>query len=155
MKDILYFDATGSLIEKVKGFKRILLYSLTTRNPFGKTPAVPLAEMISASHTAPAIKRLFAMLGEEETTLYGENIKPLSNYQAIRTDFTLAIISACAEEFNGITTDSYLESCYNILTTRESAGNRRLTVLLLCTAHVMKGNAKNDERHITRCCQFV
>ena len=37
-KDIIYIDATGTVVENIAQFKRLLLYSFTTRNPFGLSP---------------------------------------------------------------------------------------------------------------------
>ena len=94
-KDMLFFYATGTIVEAVKNFKRLLLYSLTTRNPFNKSPPVSVAELISSS--AGSIQQLLSLLREKERAVYGDNVHPF----AIRTDFSLAIINACITEFNG------------------------------------------------------
>ena len=88
-KDILFFYTTGTIVEAVKNFKRLLLYSLTTRNPFNKSPPVPVAELIPSS--AGSIQRLLSLLRETERAVYGDDVQPF----AIRTDFSLAIINTC------------------------------------------------------------
>ena len=143
-KDILFFDATGTIVEAVKGFKKLLLYSLTTRNPFNKSPPVPVAELISSSHTAGSIQRLFSLLREKERAVYGDNIQPF----AIRTDFSLAIINACIAEFNGgMTVGTYIDHCYDIVSGQtQSFQDSHMTLVLVCAAHVMKMNSNNVER---------
>ena len=54
-RDILYFDATGSIIEKMHGFKKILLYTMTLRHPYGNCAPLPIAQYISSSHTTSSI----------------------------------------------------------------------------------------------------
>ena len=142
LKDKIFLDASGTIVEKVRGVKRILLYSLTTRNPFGKSPPVPLAEMISSTHTAGTIKRMMSLLREKEKTLYGNNVILL----AIRTDFSMAMIAACISEFNnGITVTEYLDQCFDIVSGTDRGSRQRLTLQLICSAHLMKTNAKNVE----------
>ena len=34
--DILYIDATGSLVDNIRPYKRILLYTLSVRHSYGK-----------------------------------------------------------------------------------------------------------------------
>eukprot|EP00794_Sanderia_malayensis_P013594 gene13594-15005_t len=140
-KDVLFVDATGTIIEKIRGFKRILFYSLTTRNPLGKTPAIPISELISSTHTAGGISRLFSVLREKEKFLYGDNIMPL----AIMSDFSTAILSAVISIFNsGMTTQEYTDKCYNIIT-GVAGEEQKLTLALICSAHLMKANARQIE----------
>ena len=62
VKDILYFDATGSVIKPIRGFSQIYLYSLTTRHPFGLSPPVLLVEAILSSHNAFNISKVLHIL---------------------------------------------------------------------------------------------
>eukprot|EP00794_Sanderia_malayensis_P015499 gene15499-17078_t len=140
-KDVLFVDATGTIIEKIRGFKRILFYSLTTRNPLGKTPAIPISELISSTHTAGGISRLFSVLRDKEKFLYGDNIVPL----AIMSDFSTAILSAVIRIFNsGMTTQEYTDKCYNIFT-GVAGEEQKLTLALICSAHLMKANSRQME----------
>ena len=107
LKDILFVDATGSIIEK-KGLKRISLYSLSKCNPFGKTTPVPLCELVLSRHTAGAISRLLIILQEKERHIFGRNISPV----AIMSDYSIAILSPVVSVFNG-SLPTYLDRCYN------------------------------------------
>ena len=141
-KDVLFFDATGTIIKDIVGLKRLLLYSLTTRDPLGKSPPIPIAEMISSTHTASAIRRLLIVLREKERFLFADNRQPI----AVRTDFSMAMISACVAELNnGMSLEQYINACYGILEGTTLDAN--LSLVLVCSAHVMKMNS----RYITAC----
>eukprot|EP00112_Aurelia_sp_Birch-Aquarium-sp1_P007934 Seg1866.7 transcript_id=Seg1866.7/GoldUCD/mRNA.D3Y31 product="Sentrin-specific protease 1" protein_id=Seg1866.7/GoldUCD/D3Y31 len=146
-KDVMFFDATGTVVEKLKGCKRILIYSLTTRNPFGKSPPVPLAELISSSHTSGSIRRLFTLLREKEKMIFGNNNQPI----AIRTDFSRAIITALVAEYcGGISIEEYVDKCFDVLTGKDISPADHFPIILCCSAHAMKMNAKNVEACIKK-----
>ena len=58
-RDILYVDATGTVASKIPWLKRILYYAALVRNPFGKTPPVPVCEYITSNHDQFSIRHFF------------------------------------------------------------------------------------------------
>ena len=69
-RDILYFDATGGVVEKLRQYKRILYYAFCVRHPYGKTPPLPVAEFVSSSHTKDSISRSISMFREKEKLIF-------------------------------------------------------------------------------------
>ena len=70
INDILYLDATGQVVKKIKEFNRILYYCLSVRHPFGSFPLLPVAEYISSVHTADAIRSFLMYLRRKEKTYF-------------------------------------------------------------------------------------
>ena len=56
-KDIVYFDATGSLIKRNRDISDFQMYTLLVRNPYKGGPAFPVATQISDTHDAASIRR--------------------------------------------------------------------------------------------------
>ena len=141
--DILYFDATGSLLETVKPFKRILYYSLTTRHPFGTTPPVPVFEFVSSEHTSEAIRR-----GLQDLQCYDQLVhKSIKVPLVMMCDFSAAIIAACLKTYNNQTRTEYLDMLYDAVVTKSKVPDAENTMIrLVCVAHIMKTNGRSIDR---------
>eukprot|EP00112_Aurelia_sp_Birch-Aquarium-sp1_P007867 Seg1859.4 transcript_id=Seg1859.4/GoldUCD/mRNA.D3Y31 product="Histone lysine demethylase PHF8" protein_id=Seg1859.4/GoldUCD/D3Y31 len=136
-RDIIYFDATGSVVRKMPQFKRILYYSLCVRHPYEESPPLPVAEYVSSSHTTESIRRMITTLREKERLIFGGKcVQPA----LILTDNSLAMIMACLSEFNQETVKQYIDRTFDIVCGKASADKLSLTFLHICYAHVMKNN---------------
>ena len=65
-RDILYIDATGTVIDKIKGYGRLLCYVAAIRHPFGKSPPLPIAEYITTMHDQFSIRQFLMAIHEKE-----------------------------------------------------------------------------------------
>ena len=63
---IFYVDATGGLFEDIRDAGRVLYYAMVLGHPFGSAPPLPVAELVTNSHTSDSIKRLFQELRYRE-----------------------------------------------------------------------------------------
>ena len=62
-KGVLFFDATGSLVQKIPGQnQRIFLYALVMENPVEGRSVLPLAEFLSNDHHSSEIKHFLGFL---------------------------------------------------------------------------------------------
>ena len=141
--NILYFDATGSLFETVKPFKRILCYSLTTRHPFGTTPPVPVFEVVSSEHTSEAIQRGLQDLQCCDKIVHKSIKVPL----VMMCDFSATIIAACLKIYNNQTRTEYLDMLYDAIVTKSKELDAENTIIfLVCVAHIIETNGRNIDR---------
>ena len=134
-RDILYFDATGPLVEKIPSYKRILLYTLSLRHPYGKCTPLPVGQFVSSSHTASTIATLLAKFRERErVVMNGKNAMP----RLIMMDQSTAIINACLKEFSKEDLPSYINRTFRIATGRANAEDLKKVLLHICFSHIMK-----------------
>ena len=110
-KGVLYFDATGSLIQKIPDQNhRIFLYALVMENPVKGRSVLPLAELLSNDHHSSEIKHFLGFLCN--------NLKTIStNYipRRVETDLSWALLQAVTQTFNEQNCKSYLEFVWNVI----------------------------------------
>ena len=140
----LFIDATGGLVSKVSGSKRILYYAMVVPHPFGTAPPLPVAEMISYEHSADSIRRLFQELKMKEKCVYPSS-RPATPMRLMK-DFSLAIINAALSEFNQETHHDYLDRTLKIMQGTAPVSNLNMTFIFLCRAHIMKMAKKHVSR---------
>eukprot|EP00794_Sanderia_malayensis_P004195 gene4195-4754_t len=136
-QDILYFDATGSVVQKLVSYKRILYYTLCVRHPFGKTPPLPILEFLSSAHTTEAIGQCLLSLKEKEKEIFNNRI---SQPALILVDNSLAMITACLIVFNNESMKTYIDRTLRIVQGKATAADLHLTILHICYSHSMKWN---------------
>ena len=135
MKDIVYFDATGSLVAKVPNFKKIFNYCIAVRHPFSKAPPLPVLECISSSHNSDSVRSMIVNFREKENILFGKKQIP----KLLVCDFSRVLISASLFEFNGESIDDYLERTFLIKTgdgNQDRLNNKMF--IHVCSGHLMK-----------------
>ena len=94
--DIAYIDATGRVTLESKDYKRILLYMLCVRHPYGKNPPLPIAQYLSSSHNVESIRSFFMIMQEKEKNVFNGRV---TTPRLIMTDYSLALILSCLSEF--------------------------------------------------------
>ena len=147
-RDILYFDATGSLDEKILSYKRILLYTLSLRHPYGKCTPLPIGQFVSSSHTASTIATFLAKFREcERVVMNGKNAMP----RLIMMDQSTAIINACLKEFSKEDLPSYINRTFQIATGRANAEDLKKVLLHICFSHIMKTTKEDVKPLLVRC----
>eukprot|EP00112_Aurelia_sp_Birch-Aquarium-sp1_P016905 Seg387.10 transcript_id=Seg387.10/GoldUCD/mRNA.D3Y31 product="hypothetical protein" protein_id=Seg387.10/GoldUCD/D3Y31 len=146
-RDILYLDATGTVVKQLKSFKRILFYSLCVRHPYGKSPPLPVTKFLSSSHRKEAISRSLSLLREKEKMIFNGNS---SQPALIMVDNSYAIILACLHEFNNETLQQYIDRAYRIVTGKAQSSDMKQTLLHICYAHTMKWNKVMLEKMIKK-----
>ena len=138
---IFYVDATGGLFEDIRDAGQVLYYAMVLGHPFGSAPLLPVAELVTNSHTSDSIKRLFQELRYREREVFksSENAMPIG----IMTDFSLAIINAAISEYNNETFKQYIERTYKIMVGEAPRQDLEKLFVFTCTAHIMKNVKRN------------
>ncbi|CAG9818149.1 unnamed protein product [Phaedon cochleariae] len=135
---ILYFDATGSIVKKPEGVKkRIYLYTAVI--PTYPRRIFPVFEMISATHFAKTIYKIF----NDFRCLCEENNK-WPTFGAIVTDSSFPNLHAVSKSCNRCTLLEHIARCYSIVK-GEIIFTESLVTIHLCCAHLIKIFSKDIE----------
>lgn len=141
----LHLDATRSVVSKIpEQNKRVLYYALVLAGQGRGSPPLPVAEMLTNDHTVPSIS---FWLVRFLYTLSKFTIRTVSH---VETDYSWALMQAVLLAFNKESISSYLDRCFAISQGRlKWKAIRNLTVLHLCSAHVLKAVTQVIGRHVT------
>ena len=108
---VLYFDATGSLVQKIPGQnQRIFLYALVMENPIEGRSVLPVGEFLSNDHHSSEIKHFLGFLCN--------NLKKLTTKfipRRIETDLSWAMIQGVTQTFNEQNVKAYLDFVWGVL----------------------------------------
>ena len=125
-KCFLYFDATGSVVKKIKPCtKRVLYYALVAKVN-KETPAIPIAEFLTSSHTVIDINYFLSRVEQAAARVSVKFKTP----NKVETDYSWALIHSTIQTFNKMTTSKYMTNVWEGLMPK--------CVLHICAAHVMK-----------------
>ena len=132
--DVLYIDATGFVTDQGKWLSKVFYYAAAfARQPFGRTPPLPVAEFITNKHEQFAIEEFHRMLHEKEYRKY----KHTTNPRMVITDFSWAIIQLCLRVFCSENFTEYLNRAFCIVS---GSANFLKTRLHVCVARMIKLN---------------
>lgn len=131
---VLHFDATGSVLSNIKN-KRVFLYSMIIGGN-----NVPIMEFLANDHSSDKIQCQLLM--------FNRNVSRVNNgkrivAQYLVVDFSFAMIHAVVWSFNGCSLSWYLKECFNYLLNKsKSLEDNKLTIIVLCKAHIMKAMSR-------------
>ena len=135
MNPIWYFDATGSVIKKVKS-QMHFLYSIVMHDSNEKQ-ILPLAEFVSCSQNQTWVCKNLFFIKE----ILKQNIRNKNKYvlaPIIVTDFSFALINAIQISFNRSSLLQYLKWTFDILILKKKMSNMMLCRSYLCSTHFLK-----------------
>ena len=133
----LYFDATGSIMAKIAEQHRALLYSLVIKDE-EKLPPISVGDFLSTYHTVPALVHFMQCIVRAGKVERGHEIHP----RKVETDWSWALIQSCLNVFNRMTVKTYLKTAM-VVHQRAYPRVQELTVVHLCTAHIMHNLSSN------------
>ena len=137
---IWYFDATGGIINNVKGQKKPLLYSLVFHDKENQL-ILPVSEFFTTANDARTISTYLVQI---KLALQNKIPKTKSFQIApiIVTDFCWGLINAIMTTFNNCSVDTYINWCYEILFNDCSytvfLANVMKMIFVLCAVHFLK-----------------
>ena len=102
-RDIIYFDATGSIMKKSASEKDFQVYTLLVRHPNEGGPTLPVASSITTRHDARDICNFLDFFLSAATKLLGSKSKPIS----IMIDGSMAMWNAVSRAFSNETRLEY------------------------------------------------
>ena len=137
---ILYFDATGSILPKIRNQKTPYLYTIVCHDTLNKK-IIPIAEWFSTSHTQLSIsKYLFIIKNyyKQYSDLALKKHRIFVYPPIIVTDFSWALVNSVLDVFNNMTMKSYLQIAFEIiLLDDQSKLNSINTMIYLCSTHFL------------------
>eukprot|EP00111_Clytia_hemisphaerica_P014785 TCONS_00043590-protein len=136
-RDIIYLDATGGIVKKIKAFKKIFMYALTMRHPFGKTVALPALSYLTSSHSMESVRFSLMALRENERQVFGECSQP----KLVILDNSKVLQGAILREFNNESITDYVNRVFDTLTlssSQRSTLTKILTDIFSCSGHLLK-----------------
>ena len=133
---ILFWDATGSLIKTGKNEKSFLYYELAIKNLNEKQAAIPLTAMVSNSHSLPTILDWIRNFIHAEKKKFG--YKNFIKYpKLIISDQSMVLILAALKEWNDESLDDFLLRAYMIVTGKANKHETEKTLVHLCKSHYL------------------
>ena len=128
-RNILHFDATGSVVAKTSEWGRVFLYSLVLPVPIKGEPALPVLEWLSDHHDS-----LFKRLSSWCLSLK----KILSHPAVVVTDNSWAFLHAVSESFNHVSLIEQINFQWQIM----NGAQQQKTILRLCCSHYLSALSK-------------
>ncbi|XP_057198393.1 uncharacterized protein LOC130559383 isoform X2 [Triplophysa rosa] len=138
--DIVYLDATGSIVKKSEhSTGPFYIYELVVRNPNKGSSPFPAATYVTCDHTTSSIVYFLSAFQTDHAKQYGhKNIRPLM----IICDGSMVLMHAISLVFCQTNLNALLQRYYRILTGKGTAEDFDVPVLHRCLSHIMK-NAKS------------
>ncbi|XP_028991434.2 uncharacterized protein LOC114846544 isoform X3 [Betta splendens] len=139
--DIVYLDATGSIIQKEKGRSApFYVYELVVRHPSKGSSPVPVATYVTNDHTTASVSFFLASFVTDLIRQHGQKIK--TRPVMFICDGSIVLLQSLSYNFCGVSLQELLNRYYNIVTGQAPEDSIRLPILHRCLSHVMK-NAKD------------
>ncbi len=129
------FDASGSIIEDVKGQKKPYLYSMVSHDELNNN-IIPMFQFVTTDHTFINISSYLSTI-RKVFEKYKKSRNLFAFAPVIVTDFSWTLISSVLDAFNNVNVNEYLSLCFEILADRKEM-NTLKTVIYLCAAHFIK-----------------
>ena len=133
-KDIIYLDATGSIIKRSSNKKDFQLYTLLVRNPYKGSSSLPVATYLTNQHDASSIARFLQLFLLECKKLFKTKRTPL----LLMVDGSFAIWNAVLREMCGETRTDYYKRCWRVATGSAEGKDLNKTFVHNCLSHSMK-----------------
>ena len=133
----LYFDATGTIIGKIPAQdKNVFYYPLVLRSNKQGQPAIPIAEMVSNSHTTAHISN-FLFRVQKSLNQLKPGVRPPNK---IEIDFSWAMIHGVLLGTNNENITSYLVRHWDIMSDKSRSDKK--CVIHICSAHAIHAVAR-------------
>ena len=133
-KDVIYLDATGSIIIRSSNKKDFQLYTLLVRNPYKGSSSLPVATYLTNQHDASSIARFLQLFLLECKKFFKTKRTPL----LLMVDGSFAIWNAVLREMCGETRADYYKRCWRVATGSAEGKDLKKTFVHNCLSHSMK-----------------
>lgn len=139
--DIVYLDATGSVVKKAKGQSSpFYIYELIVRHPLKGCSPVPVATFVTAEHTTASVSFFLGSFMTDCVKLHGTKIRKRTVMYLC--DGSAVLMEAIAQNLCGLSLTELLTKYYHIVTGQAKSDAAHLPILHRCLSHLMK-NAKD------------
>lgn len=139
--DIVYLDATGSIVKKAKGESSpFYIYELVVRHPLKGCFPVPVATFVTAEHTTASVSYFLGSFITDCVKLHGTKIRKRPVMYIC--DGSAVLMQSIAQNLCGLSLTELLTQYYHIVTGQGKDNTTDLPILHRCLSHFMK-NAKD------------
>lgn len=139
--DIVYLDATGSIVKKAKGESApFYIYELVVRNPQKGCSPVPVATFVTCEHTTASVTYFLGSFITDCVKSHGAKIRQRAVMYIC--DGSAVLMQSIAQNLCGLSLTELLAQYYSIVTGQGQRNAVDLPILHRCLSHVLK-NAKD------------
>ena len=140
-EDIVYLDATGSIVKKAKGESTpFYIYELVVRSPVKGCSPVPVATYVTCDHTTASVSYFLGSFITDCVKLHGPQVRKRPVMYI--SDGSIVLMQSIAHNLCGLSLSELLSRYYDIVTGQGKEHAIALPILHRCLSHVMK-NAKD------------
>jgi len=135
-EDIVYLDATGSIVKKAKGESTpFYIYELVVRNPVKGCSPVPVATYVTCEHTTASVSYFLGSFMTDCIKAHGAKIR--RKPQMYICDGSVVLMQSVAQNMCGMSLNELLSQYYYMVTRKGKAQALDLPILLRCLSHIM------------------
>lgn len=134
-RNIAFFDATGTVVQKTESGTELLYYELVFQHTVKGASCIPIAGFLSDQQTEVQIKYFLNAMQQAEKRYFGHS--GVSQPMQVNVDHSMAIIVALIKSFNVETLDEYLNRCWRVVNEEARDTDKSKTVIHICLAHFM------------------
>lgn len=139
-EDIVYLDATGSIMWKQKGSPPFYVYELVVRNPHKNLSPLPVATYLTCDHTTASVNFFLEAFQTDVPRCFGR--KGMRSPIMILCDGSMVLMQAICLSFAQKKPERHVINHYcNIASGKGKKEDFEVPILHRCLSHVMK-NAK-------------
>lgn len=139
-EDIVYLDATGSIVRKGKGqMSPFYVYELVVRHPTKGSSPLPVATYITSDHTTASVSHFLGSVVTDLIKHHGRQAK--SRPVMLICDGSVVLLHSLAYNFCGVSLQELLCRYFSVVTGQATNDAIGLPILHRCLSHIMK-NAK-------------
>ncbi|XP_039657009.1 uncharacterized protein LOC120559388 [Perca fluviatilis] len=138
-EDIVYLDATGSIMRKQKGSPPFYVYELVVRNPHKNSSPLPVATYLTCDHTTASVNYFLEAFQTDVARCFGR--KGMQSPIMILCDGSMVLMQAICLSFAKKNLKDTINHYYNIASGKGKKEDFVVPILHRCLSHVMK-NAK-------------
>lgn len=142
-RDILYLDATGSIMKNNVHFgcsKKFLLYDLVIRHPISGKPPLVLGSFVTTDQSVKSISDFLSSFLYSEQRLYGHN--GVRNPLLIMIDGSATLLLSVLKTFTGESVSKYYQRCYRIIDNKALADDINQLFVHQCASHFIKNASR-------------
>lgn len=139
--DIVYLDATGSIVQKNSSSSApYYVYELVVRNPVKGSSPLPVATFVTCDHTTASVLYFLQAFKTDLSKLYGH--KSSKRPVMIICDGSPVLLQAISWTFCQINLEHLIQLYYEIITGQFTGEKFDIPILHRCLSHILK-NAKD------------
>ncbi len=139
-EDIVYLDATGSVIKKRPQNPPYYVYELVVRNPSRGASPLPVASYVTCDHTTASVTYFLQSFQTDLLRMYGSG--SIKRPVMIICDGSLVLMHSISITFCRTGLEDLLQKYFLLITGQHPADTFDLPILHRCLSHIMK-NAKD------------